>query len=250
MQQMEFRQNTHTTQKKTYLVFWQLRLLIYIFIVMDLLYTIDARHFHSIIRRILQALLTSHWFNVYTWKLYTKTLNFCRTIWDMRSQPASQPLNLWLAFDLERSKLWRWQQMYDMFFAFTYFVHLQYFFLGVWRVVVFNSSSAASRSSSHCHCIRFYEKGCFSVIFFFSCILLLLLFLLLLFCRRQNSYLLFQCLVECQQEGVSTAFFPHPSSRSFSKTKFLIRYTFFVVVSVNATWKLVQQSACSVDIHI
>lgn len=45
--------------------------------------------------------------------------------------------------------------------------------------------------------------------FYFSCILLLLLlFLLLLFCRRQNSYLLFQCLVECQQEGVSTAFFP------------------------------------------
>lgn len=57
----------------------------------------------------------------------------------------------------------------------------------------------ASRSLSHC--IRFYEKGCFSVMFFYE-----LFFLLLLFSRRQNSYLLFECLVECQQEGVSKTF--------------------------------------------
>lgn len=122
-------------------------------------------------------------------------------------------------FDLERSKLWRRLQMYDMFFAFTF--RALFFILSskcnAPHRVVFNSYSTASRSSSHLLLLKGLFFG--HAFFYFSCILLLLLlFLLLLFCRRQNSYLLFQCLDECQQEGVSTAFFPY-FSISFSRAQ-------------------------------
>lgn len=205
---------------------------------------------------------------MHTWKFYTTTLNCCQThtkfggavytrYYSGSQSPASA---FWFGICIARVMVWK----RNMFFAFRMMFgwllfHVFFSNFGMARRWFSIVTVTASRSSSHCHCTRlFYMKRVvFRSWFFYAA---LLLFLLLLFCRRQNSYLLFQCLVECQQEGVSTTFFfasahskttIQPSDLVHFFPSFSLSRSFLVafLLLLNATQKPVPQLHRFVDIH-
>lgn len=139
-------------------------------------------------------------------------------------------------FDLERSKLWRRLQMYDMFFAFTF--RALFFILSskcnAPHRVVFNSYSTTSRSSSH---LLLLKGLFFGHAFFLFLVYIIIVVVVSIVIILPSSKFIF---VVPMSRRVSTrgcfnrifsVFLYLILLCSISKTKFSIRYSFFSIVA-------------------